>query len=105
MRRRSRTGFPGPNFPRRGCARELLKFVSSQRDSRGCLNVSGELPRGVSYLIGWMSEHGHAAVFARRLNLPEPVIIVRHVETKVSRYEDFLLPDGTEIWGCGVWVS
>lgn len=55
--------------------------------------------------MGQLLEQGHATVFTRRLNLPEPMIEIRHVDTQLNGWEEFRLLDGTEIWSGTVWVS
>jgi hypothetical protein len=52
-----------------------------------------------------MLEQGRAAVVTRRLGKPEPAIIVQHTDTPIFGCEDFLLLDGTKIWGYSVWVA
>lgn len=93
------------DFLASGRARDLLKLLSTERDSRGCQEIRGQLPLDTTYLIGWLLEQGHAEVFTHHLNLPEPFIIVRHINTPIFGTEEFLLQDGTEIWGYGTWVS
>ena len=86
-------------------ARALLKQLGPARDVRGCQVVQGVVPLDARFLVGQLLEHGHATVFARRRDLPEPTIQIRHVNTPVNGLEEFLLLDGTEIWGYGTWVS
>ncbi|MGP1666530.1 MAG: hypothetical protein ACTS5I_11590 [Rhodanobacter sp.] len=88
-----------------GRARDLLKSLSSQRDSRGCQRVIGALPFDTNYLVGWLLEQGKAAVYMPQRNLPEPVIVVRRIDSQLSGYEIFSLLDGTEVWSYSVWVS
>lgn len=93
------------DFLASGRARDLLKLLSTDRDSRGCKRLRGELAPDTSYLIGWLLEQGRVLVFTRNLNLPEPAIVVRHVDGQVSGYEVFALVNGTVFWSYGVWVS
>ncbi|HEY0197893.1 MAG TPA: hypothetical protein VGC19_05025 [Rhodanobacter sp.] len=88
-----------------GRARDFLKMLGRARDGYGCIAFTGKLPQDSTYLIGWMLEQGKAAVFTKRLRLPEPVIVVRHTDTRLFGYEDFLLLDGTPIWSYGTWVT
>jgi hypothetical protein len=90
-----------------GRARELLSLLGPGRDQFGCQRLQGKPSMETSYLVGWMLEQGHAAVVTRRLGKPEPepAIIVQHTDTLIFGYEDFLLLDGTKIWGYSVWVA
>lgn len=93
------------DFLASGRARDLLKLLSDKRDRMGCQRVVSPLPLDTRYLIGWLLEKGRAAVFTHRLGLPEPAIVVRHTHTRVFGMEDFILLDGTRIWGYSTWVS
>jgi hypothetical protein len=93
------------DFLASGRARDLLKLLSAERDSRGCQRLRRELPMDTSYLVGWLLEQGRVAVFTHHLDLPEPAIVVRHIDGQLSGYEVFMLMDGTVIWSHGTWVS
>jgi hypothetical protein len=86
-------------------AREFLKTLGKDHDANGCVPVRGKVSMETGFLIGWLLEHGHALVITRRLRLPEPVIIVRHTDTRLFGYEDFLLTDDSVIWRYSTWVS
>lgn len=86
-------------------ARALLKQIGPARDAHGCQVVQGTVPLDPGFLVGKLLEQGHATVFTKRLNLPEPVVEVRHVDTELNGREEFRLLDGTVIWSYGVWVS
>ena len=93
------------DFLASGRARDLLKRLSVGRDAMGCQRVRGQLPLDTTFLIGWLLEKGRAAVYTHRLTLPEPVVIVRHTDTQLFGFEEFVLLDGKVIWGYGTWVS
>lgn len=69
------------DFLASGRARDLLKLLSHRRDRMGCQRLRDGIPTDTAYLIGWLLEQGHAAVFTQRLHQPEPAIIVRRVDT------------------------
>jgi hypothetical protein len=93
------------DFLASGRARELLKLLVPGRDHLGCQRLRGKPTSEIAYLVGWLLEQGRAAVFTPRFSGPEPAVVVRHTDTALFGTEDFLLPDGTVIWGYGVWVS
>jgi|GEM_PF-2500790 len=82
-------------------ARELQKQIGLTHDIRGCALVDGVVSLDARFLVGHMLEQGHAAVIARRLNLPEPVLQIRHIDTLMDGWDEFHLLDGTQIWGYG----
>jgi len=82
-------------------ARELQKQLGLTRDMRDCDLVVGVVSLDARFMVGHMLEQGHAVVFARRLNLPEPVLKIRHVDTLMDGWDGFRLLDGTLIWGYG----
>lgn len=86
-------------------ARALLGQLGPGRDVRGCQVVQGGVPLDAGFLVGQLLEQGHATVFTKRLNMPEPIIEIRHVNTLLNGWEEFRLLDGTMIWSYGVWVS
>ncbi|WP_139350215.1 hypothetical protein [Rhodanobacter sp. C03] len=86
-------------------AREFLKTLGKDHDDHGCVAVRGKVSMDTGFLIGWLLEHGHALVITKRMRLPEPVVIVRHTDTRLFGYEEFLLTDDSVIWGYGTWVS
>ena len=86
-------------------ARALLEQLGPARDAHACLVVQGVVPFDSRFLVGQLLEQGHATVFIRRLNLPEPMLQIRHVNTLLNGWEEFRLLDGTEIWGYSTWVS
>jgi hypothetical protein len=85
-------------------AKALLAHLGA-RDGRGCQVVQGSLPPDTRFVVGRLLEQGHATVFTRHLDLPEPVLQIRYVDGAASGEEAFLLLDGTYIWGYGTWVS
>lgn len=84
-------------------ARLLLKQLGPAHDARGCQSVQGVVPFDARFLVGQLLEKGHATVFTRRSNLPEPTLQVRHVSTLLDGRDEFVLLDGTEIWSYGTW--
>ncbi len=84
-------------------ARALLTQLGPRPDARGCLVVQGVVPLDTRFLVGQLLTEGHATVFTRRLNLPEPSLQIRHVSTLYDGWDEFRLLDGTEIWGYGTW--
>lgn len=96
---------PRMEFLASGRARELLKLLVAGRDHLGCQRLRGKPSMETTFLVGWLLEQGHAAVFAPRFGGPEPAIVVRHTDTLLSGFEDFRLLDGTVIWSYSVWVS
>lgn len=88
-----------------GRARELLALLAPGRDRFGCQRLSGEPSLETQFLVGWMLEDGRAAVLKSGSRRPEPTILVRRTDTLIMGYENFLLLDGTVVWGYSVWVS
>lgn len=86
-------------------AREFMKTLGTGHDRYGCVAVSEKVSLETSYLIGWLLERGHALVITNGQRLPEPVVVVRHVDAKIVGWEEFLLADGRAIWSYGTWVS
>ncbi|WP_158884093.1 hypothetical protein [Rhodanobacter sp. L36] len=74
-------------------------------DARGCQVVQGTLPFDVRFVVGLLLEEGHATIFTRQLNLPEPVLEIRHVNKRFFGWEEFRLLNGTQVWSYDTWTA